>query len=126
MVIYGLPRLNNITLQSSILAFENWHRQTKRIYVPAAEIEEMPDGTISVYEPEILVDEEDYHRGYAAAEVIQAINRVQCRKITDDNGGCSKTDVYLFLNKGDEFEMAILKAVEEEKGLCGVVQNQCR
>jgi hypothetical protein len=40
-----------------------------------------------------------------AASVVQAINRVRCRRVVDANGGCQKTDVYVVLPsdwRGDE------------------------
>lgn len=114
IVIYGLPRLSEITPQISILAFENWHKKTKRNYIPPAIVETMPDDTDTIYNYDEFVEEEDYHQGHVTSEIIQAINRVQCRKITDDNGGCPETDVYLLFNTGDEFEQAILKAIDEE------------
>lgn len=38
--------------------------------------------------------------------LIQAINRIRCRKVIDSRGNCSKADVYLFLpsrKKGEKF-----------------------
>jgi hypothetical protein len=34
-----------------------------------------------------------------AASVVQAINRVRCRRVTDASGRCEKTDVYIVLPK---------------------------
>lgn len=48
---------------------------------------------------------------------------MQCRKITDDDGGCSETDVYLLLNTGDSFERAILQAVEEEMARIQIITS---
>jgi hypothetical protein len=45
-----------------------------------------------------------------AASVVQAINRVRCRRMVDAHGGCQKTDVYIVLPsdwRGDEILQAI-------------------
>ncbi|OIQ63141.1 hypothetical protein GALL_553200 [mine drainage metagenome] len=45
-----------------------------------------------------------------AASVVQAINRVRCRRVVDAQGGCQKTDVYIVLPsdwRGDEILQAI-------------------
>ncbi len=36
-----------------------------------------------------------------ASEVIQAINRVRCRKVIDEEGNCKKTNIYLTLPPGE-------------------------
>lgn len=75
----------------------------------------MQDGTVLGHVlKDIIVDEEAYCHGHVAAEIIQAINWVQCRKITDDDGGCPETDIYILFNNGNELEKAILEAVEKE------------
>jgi hypothetical protein len=39
--------------------------------------------------------------GQIATDVIQAINRVRCRKVVDAQGNCNQTDVYILLPSGD-------------------------
>lgn len=39
--------------------------------------------------------------GQITTSIIQAINRVRCRKVIDDQGNCPKTDVYMLLPKNE-------------------------
>ncbi|AXI55767.1 hypothetical protein C1J05_15785 [Sulfitobacter sp. JL08] len=48
-----------------------------------------------------------------SVSVIQAINRVQCRKVIDSAGNCSPTDVFILLPEGVAGE-AVLHAIEME------------
>lgn len=48
-----------------------------------------------------------------AASIIQAINRVQCRKVIDEHGNCPSTDVFVLLPNGRAGE-AILNAIQSE------------
>lgn len=50
--------------------------------------------------------------GQIVTEVVQAINRVQCRKVIDAEGNCPPTDVYLLLPGGDTDE--ILQGIQGE------------
>lgn len=46
------------------------------------------------------------------SEIIQAINRVRCRKVIDDQGNCDKTNVFILLPNGvlcEQFEEEIQK-----------------
>jgi hypothetical protein len=45
--------------------------------------------------------------------VVQAINRVRCRKVVDEHGNCPHTDVFLVLPKGTRGDR-ILKAIQRE------------
>lgn len=47
------------------------------------------------------------------ADVIQAINRVRCRKFVDAAGNCKETDVFILLRHGDEGD-AIVSALMRE------------
>lgn len=48
-----------------------------------------------------------------AVSVIQAINRVQCRKVVDAEGNCEPTDVFILLPE-DKTGTAILSAIKDE------------
>lgn len=47
------------------------------------------------------------------ASLIQAINRIRCRRVIDDKGNCPASEVFLFLRQGDEGD-AILKGLRTE------------
>lgn len=48
-----------------------------------------------------------------SVSVIQAINRVRCRRVINDKGECRPTDVYIVLPKGSTGD-AILSAIQQE------------
>jgi hypothetical protein len=52
-------------------------------------------------------------RRQLSASVIQAINRIRCRHVTDEYGGCEPADVFIVLPSGDRGE-DILAAVRRE------------
>jgi hypothetical protein len=52
-------------------------------------------------------------RRQMSASVIQAINRVQCRKVSDEFGNCLPTDVFIVLPVGTDGD-AILQVIHEE------------
>ena len=56
---------------------------------------------------------QEMQRKHLAASVIQAINRVRCRRVIDADGNCPKTDAYIVLLAGAEGD-AILGSVQEE------------
>jgi len=45
--------------------------------------------------------------------VIQAINRIQCRKVIDEHGNCPPSDVFIVLPKGERGDR-ILEAIQQE------------
>lgn len=51
--------------------------------------------------------------GYIARSVIQAINRVHCRTIIDDEGNCAQTSVFILLPRGEAGD-TILAAIRSE------------
>jgi hypothetical protein len=55
-----------------------------------------------------------------SASIIQAINRIRCRHVTDEHGGCPPADVYILLPSGDRGE-DILGAIRREMPGVGVV-----
>jgi hypothetical protein len=52
-------------------------------------------------------------RRQLSASVIQAINRICCRHVTDDQGGCPAADVFIVLPSGDQGD-DILGAIRRE------------
>jgi hypothetical protein len=52
-------------------------------------------------------------RRQLSASVIQAINRIRCRHVTDDHGGCPPADVFIVLPSGDRGD-DILAAIRRE------------
>jgi hypothetical protein len=52
-------------------------------------------------------------RRQLSASVIQAINRICCRHVTDDHGGCPPADVFIVLPSGDQGD-DILAAIRRE------------
>ena len=52
-------------------------------------------------------------RRQVSASVIQAINRIRCRHVTDDRGGCPPADVFIALPSGDQGD-DILAAIRRE------------
>ena len=51
--------------------------------------------------------------GQVITSIIQAINRVRCRKVTDMEGNCPHTDIYLML-PNDGIAEEILKGIKKE------------
>jgi hypothetical protein len=51
--------------------------------------------------------------GFIAKSVVQAINRVRCRTITDGQGACKATDVYILLPSGNTAD-AIISSIRQE------------
>ncbi len=47
------------------------------------------------------------------ASLVQAINRIRCRRVIDDKGNCPPSEVFLFLRDGDEGD-TILEGIKSE------------
>ena len=98
VVVYGLPYLDDIAPTNAILAtigtqtdwFEGRRRYGNHADMKAA-----------------------IKFGFLARSVVQAINRVQCRKITDGQGNCGPTDVFILLPSG-EMADALTAAIQQE------------
>lgn len=56
---------------------------------------------------------QEMQRRQLAVSIIQAINRVRCRKVIDADGNCPPTDIFIVLRNGDEGD-AILDHIREE------------
>lgn len=113
IVIYGLPFLNPKTPTDTFRAFFDWHGKSNGKYEEA--IPYWVDEPNEIYFHEVYVDEADYQNneyliGHMVASLIQAINRVRCRRVIDSNGNCEATNIYLFL-RGGKLHQDILDGV---------------
>lgn len=77
-IMYGLPYLDMIVPEMTLRAIEAWLRI------------EFPKETRSNIVHRLSV-------GHQVVSLVQAINRVRCRRVTDESGGCEKTDIFLLL-----------------------------
>ena len=131
IVLYGIQRLDDVTIDNIIIAFDNWHQSTQQKFsAPYACIDQGTEGQQPLHEStgttmlDNFVTEDEYQLGFVSSEIIQAINRIRCRRVIDGSGGCASSKVYLLLNKGedDTFEKSILDAVLSE--MPGIVQAE--
>jgi hypothetical protein len=56
-------------------------------------------------------------RRQLSASIIQAVNRICCRHVTDDRGGCPSADVYIVLPSGDRGEDILAAICREMPGI---------
>jgi hypothetical protein len=88
-VIFGLPYRPDSFPANVFMAFEgvqnnDWLRSAeKREYGKHSDIRQ------AIANSQIITD------------VVQAINRIRCRKVIDDKGNCPKADIYLLLPSGE-------------------------
>lgn len=123
MVICGLPYLGQAVADNVCLCLDYWRYNRGFQY-------HEDDLVVQGYEErgQQLIEQmalpempEDYWREYEksqmAVSIIQAINRVRCRQIIDDEGGCAETDIYMFLDKEcgrqREFQEHIIECIKE-------------
>lgn len=98
MVIYGLPYYKPVDAVLSLAAFRYWRKQRNKLLAALNSTEE----AAASYRIQLLI-----------VNLIQAINRVRCRKVIDEKGNCDKTDIYLFLNR--EFEgKKIIEGIKQQ------------
>lgn len=105
MVIYGLPYLKPVDPKLSVLAFQDWQNK-------ANGIRKTPELT-----KDVEAQAARYGRQLLIVKLIQAINRVRCRKVIDRHGNCKKTDIYLFLHHEIEGREIISGIREQMPGL---------
>lgn len=92
-VIFGLPYRDNIWAANTYMAVQG-PQSTEWI----ASRGKRPFGRYT----DIL---HELETGAISTQVIQAINRVRCRRVIDQNGNCPTTDIYILLpsgKRGDE------------------------
>lgn len=62
---------------------------------------------------------QEMQRRQVSVSVIQAVNRVRCRRVIDEEGNCPSTDVFIVLPRGADGD-AILSHLEEEMPGVGI------
>lgn len=98
-VLFGLPYLDNIAPANAFAAYhgpltDDWHAGNRTF------------GRHS----DIRAALKD---GFTIKSVVQAINRIQCRKTIDAAGNCPETDIYILLPATDKAH-AIVSAIEQQ------------
>jgi len=99
VIVYGLPYLDDIAPTNAFLASAgsqsiDWFEGRRR------------HGHHADMKTAIKI-------GFIVRSVVQAINRVHCRKILDDQGNCAPTDVFILLPSGDLAE-AVTASIQQE------------
>lgn len=99
VLLFGLPFLDNVTPTNLFLGctgtLTNDWLSGEREYGVHADIQQA------------LKD------GFTIRSVVQAINRVRCRRVVDAQGGCDRTDVYVLMPRGAKRDK-IVSAVNEQ------------
>ena len=55
--------------------------------------------------------------GHQVVTLVQAINRVRCRHVTDENGGCDPTNIYLLMPDKARSKEILAPLVEQMPGI---------
>ena len=88
-VIFGLPYRPNTWTANVFMALQG-----------PQSTEWLQDPTNRGYEGYLDIRKALKH-GQITTSIIQAINRIRCRKVIDDQGNCPKSDVYILLPKNE-------------------------
>lgn len=59
----------------------------------------------------------DVEQWQLSSSIIQAINRIRCRRVSDNKGNCLPTDVYIMLPKGDDGDSLVAAIKQEMPGI---------
>ena len=59
-----------------------------------------------------------------AAELIQAINRVSCRKVIDEKGNCTNTNIYLTISNNKELNTTIINSIEKQMPGINIIKRK--
>jgi len=121
IVVYGLPRPNPTNLKLSLSAFEAWHERHNFRFNPQEEYDEQTGGARAL---DTEIEQVEYDNGFSIASVIQAINRIACRKIVDGEGGCAPCAVYLLFYRDDALQQAILEGIRQEMPKVTIIENE--
>lgn len=102
-VLFGLPYLDDIAPAETFIAHRgpqssDWF-EGNRAYEGHADIR-----SVLKY-------------GFISRSVVQAINRVLCRKAIDEHGNCAPTDIYLMLPNGKTGECVVRDIEEQMPGI---------
>ena len=106
MMILGLPSKPNYHITNLHLASDR-------------EIKALED----INTPKIQEERNNIKNSLMASEIVQAINRIQCRKINDDQGNCPDTDIYLFQPAHIDFTTDLLPWIK--RAMPGVKCQEC-
>ena len=98
VVIFGIPYLPKTWTSNIFMALQG-----------AQDTEWLQDGNARTFGKHADI-RQALELGMISTSIIQAINRVRCRKTIDDHGNCKRTDVYIMLT-GTELDKAILKDI---------------
>lgn len=92
VAVVGLPYLDHVTPTNIVLALVGPK--------PDAWLQS-PDERGCSHHADIVAA---VHSGHVASSVLQAINRIQCRKVVDSKGNCAPTSVFILLPQGQASE----------------------
>lgn len=124
IVLCGLNHIGPVNSECAVLAYEAWHEKAQHKYNPDFHVD---DETMTW---QVVGDDDgeahnDYERSHITVSVIQAINRVRCRKSVDTAGNCAKTDVHLYLRRKDGvLEQHILERIRQAMPGIQVVESE--
>lgn len=110
IIILSIPTLNEVTPNDTIFAFQLWKSRALGTSLGL--------GVNTREEPE----RKQYKTGYTVTSLVQAINRIHCRKVIDKDGNCPHTDVVLFLKKKDKG--CLLPHIKELMPKIEVIEDQ--
>jgi hypothetical protein len=98
VVIFGIPYLPKTWTSNIFMALQG-----------AKDTEWLQDGNARTFGKHTDI-RKALEWGMISTNIIQAVNRVRCRKTIDNQGNCERTDVYIMLT-GTELDNAILKDI---------------
>lgn len=123
VVLCGLPFIGRVNADCAVMAFETWHHKAQDKYNPNIFYDD-DTMTFGYEEDDDGTAHNDYERSHIAVSVIQAINRVRCRRSTDDAGNCKQTDVHIFLHhQGGVLETYLLDCIRQAMPGIQVVES---
>ena len=113
LVIYGVMMLPLQLPKNALRALLEWHDKTGNKYEQSIDYIDDRIYTGDNCAPQmqgydVYLDEEDYRHneyiiGQITTDLIQAINRIRCRRVIDSQGNCETSNIYLFLNKQNTY-----------------------
>jgi len=59
-----------------------------------------------------------------SAELIQAINRVSCRRVIDEQGNCANTNIYLTISNNKELNTTIINSIKKQMPGINIIKNK--
>lgn len=118
LVIYGVQQPPPEIPKNKLQAFILWHNKMKNKYEkPIVYLSDEYGEEPVLCEEESYIEEVYYQNnelliGDIASDLIQAINRIRCRRVIDAEGNCESTNIYLFLNKGTMYRSILDKVIQ--------------